>query len=300
VTPPSEPQASPETRSETPPEACNDAPFPTDVANDAVCDDAAPLIELSIIVPALDEEDNVGPLVEEVYQRILAAGITAELIIVDDGSRDRTPERLAQLAAAYSWVRPLRRDKPRGQSAAMHAGIQAARGTFIATLDADLQNDPADLPVMLDIIKSQNADMAQGFRAKRQDNVIRKFSSWVGRTARSTILGDTIRDTGCSTRIVRAEIAKQFPLHFKGMHRFMPVYARMLGAKVVEVPANHRPRVAGVAKYGMLNRAFVGLVDCFAMRWMIKRYREYAVSPIDPSAPIPTPSTPNQPVSTPK
>ncbi|MCE9591683.1 MAG: glycosyltransferase family 2 protein [Planctomycetes bacterium] len=233
--------------------------------------------ELSIVVPALNEEDNVGPLVEEVRRAVIDAGIAAELIVVDDGSTDATPQRLRDLQTKNPWLRVLRRDKARGQSAAMYAGIQAARGRFIATLDADLQNDPADLPPMLAKVRTGEADMTQGLRARRKDSLVRLCTSWVGRTTRKVILGDDIRDTGCTTRIVKASIARQFPLEFKGMHRFMPVYARMVGAKVVEMPVNHRPRVAGVAKYGILNRGFVGFFDCLAMRWMLKRYRDSAV-----------------------
>ncbi len=230
---------------------------------------------LSIVVPALDEEANVGPLVDEVKKVIVDAGIDAELIVVDDGSRDATLQRLTALAAEHRWLRVLHRDTPQGQSAAMHAGIQAARGEFIATMDADLQNDPGDLPEMLNRVRSGQGDMVQGDRsANRNDTGMRRFSSWVGRTARSKLLGDPIRDTGCSARVVRASIAKQFPLQFKGMHRFMPFYARMLGAKVIEMPVSHRPRLAGVAKYGVLNRGWAGLLDLLAVRWMAKRYRD--------------------------
>ncbi len=248
------------------------APFP----NNSAAPPASP--ELSIVVPALDEEDNVGPLVAEVKKVILDAGIDAELIVVDDGSCDATLAKLTALATEHPWLRILHRDKPQGQSAAMHAGIQAARGRFIATLDADLQNDPADLPAMLAQVRTGEVDMVQGDRsANRNDTTIRRFSSWVGRTARGKLLGDTIRDTGCSARVVKREYAQQYPLQFKGMHRFMPFYAKMLGAKVAEMPVRHRPRVAGVAKYGMLNRGWAGLLDCLAVRWMAKRYRDPAV-----------------------
>jgi glycosyltransferase involved in cell wall biosynthesis len=235
---------------------------------------AAP--ELSIVVPALDEQDNVAPLIAQVEQAILSAGIAAELIVVDDGSTDQTLPRLMELRSTRPWLRVLHRDRPQGQSAAMYAGIQIARGQFVATLDADLQNDPADLPTLLGQIRRGEADMAQGLRARRHDSAIRLFSSWVGRTARGLILGDKIHDTGCTTRVLRASLARQILLQFRGMHRFMPAYARILGAKVIEVPVNHRPRAAGVAKYGMWNRAFVGLIDCFAVRWMSRRYRNPA------------------------
>lgn len=236
--------------------------------------------ELSIVVPAFNEEENVAPLVAEVKTTVIDRGIDAELIVVDDGSRDQTLARLRALTQQYAFLRVLHREKSAGQSAAMWAGIQAARGSFVATLDADLQNDPADLPPMLETLRQGQADMVQGLRARRKDTLVRKVSSWVGRTTRKLILGDDIRDTGCTTRVLRREIARQFPLQFKGMHRFMPVYARMVGARIVEQPVNHRPRVAGVAKYGVLNRGLAGLIDCFAMRWMLKRYRNPTALPI--------------------
>ncbi|MCC7145373.1 MAG: glycosyltransferase family 2 protein [Phycisphaeraceae bacterium] len=236
--------------------------------------------ELSVVVPALNEQDNVQALVAQIQHDLVAQGLVIELIVVDDGSTDDTLPRLLQLAAQYPWVRLLHRAKPQGQSAAMHAGIAAARGRYVATLDADLQNDPADLPGMLEILRDGQADFVQGDRsANRRDTLVRKVSSWVGRRTRRLILNDPIRDTACSARVVRTELARQFPLIFKGMHRFLPVYARLLGAKVVERPVHHRPRTAGTAKYGILNRGLPGLIDCLAVRWMIRRYRNPAVEP---------------------
>lgn len=239
--------------------------------------DGAQSIELSIVIPALNEQDNVGPLVDQIQTHIVEADITSELIVVDDGSTDDTLPRLRELAVTRRWLRVLHRPKPRGQSAAMYVGIHAARGSYIATLDADLQNDPADLPAMLKIIRTGDADMVQGDRShNRQDNVIRRVSSIVGRRARRLLVNDPIRDTGCSARIVRADIARQFPLQYKGMHRFMPAYARMLGARIVEMPVNHKPRIAGETKYGLgvLNRGTAGLLDALAVRWMMSRYRD--------------------------
>ncbi len=238
---------------------------------------------LSIVVPALNEQDNVKPLVEQVSKAMTDAGIDAELIIIDDGSTDQTLTKLNALQADHPFLRVLHRASPQGQSAAMHAGIQAARGRCIATLDADLQNDPADLPAMLAKLDDEHADMVQGDRsANRNDHAIRKIGSLIGRKARLWILNDPVRDTGCSARVVRAQIAKQFPLQFKGMHRFMPAYARMLGATVIEVPVNHRSRNAGSTKYGMglLSRGPAGLLDLFAVRWMTKRYRDSSTDTI--------------------
>lgn len=246
---------------------------------DAAPDQQTP--ELSIIAPALNEEDNVGPLVEQVKRAVIDAGIRAEFIVVDDGSTDQTLPRLRELAAEHSWLRVLHRGEAKGQSAAMYAGIQAARGPVIAMLDADLQNDPADLPAMFERVKSGAADMVQGDRsAKRNEGFKRKLATGVGRWFRKTFLGDTVRDTGCTLRVIRAKYAKQYPLMFKGMHRYLPVYARLLGARIEEQPVNFRLRTAGVAKYGMWDRALVGLWDVLSVRWMTRRYRDTQVEEV--------------------
>ncbi|HCT44593.1 MAG TPA: glycosyltransferase [Phycisphaerales bacterium] len=168
--------------------------------------------------------------------------------------------------------------KGHGQSAAFHAGFRATRGRLIAVLDADLQNDPADIPKMLDLLEEANADFVQGDRSavrKQGDSTIRLFGSWVGRSFRRVLLGDTITDTGCSLRVMKREIALQLPLEFMGMHRFIPATARHLGYTVVEMPVNHRHRHAGEPKYGMgiTKRALPGLVDLFAVRYMRNRRR---------------------------
>ena len=260
---------------------------PTSPINHDAAVPQGPAPRLSVVIPALNEQDNVGPLVEQVGKAMQDAGIGFELIVVDDGSTDQTLDRLRALQADHPWLRVLHRSEPRGQSAAMHAGIQAARGDCIATLDADLQNDPADLPAMLARIDAGEADMVQGDRSRnRNDHAIRKIGSLVGRKARLWVLGDPARDTGCSARVVRSEYARQFPLQFKGMHRFMPAYARMLGARIVEVPVNHNARHSGTTKYGMglLSRGPAGLMDLFAVRWMTKRYRNASTEPLETDA----------------
>ena len=235
--------------------------------------------ELSIVIPALNEAENVGPLVEEIERTVLAA-IDAEVIIVDDGSSDGTAQKVLELAAERPWLRLLRREKPQGQSAAMAAGIAAARGSHIATLDADLQNDPADLVRMLALLKQQGADVVQGDRSHaRRDSWLRRRASWVGRAARRLMLHDRVRDTGCSARVLRADLARRIPLQFRGMHRFFPACAARLGAKIIEFPVNHRPRTAGQTKYGVgvLSRGLAGLADCLAVRWMGQRMRDVSV-----------------------
>lgn len=236
-------------------------------------------IELSVIAPAHNEEENVGPLIEEVADALAAFADRFEVIIVDDGSTDRTLERLTALMSDRPWLRIVRMlDTPpgrgHGQSAAFHAGLRAARGGLIAFLDADLQNDPADLPRLVQIMHETGADLVQGDRtANRRDTVGRRAASWVGRSFRRVLLADTIRDTGCSLRLMRREVALAIPLEFCGMHRFIPLTARQLGYTVVETRVSHRPRTAGSPKYGVFNRAMPGLLDCLAVRWMHRRRR---------------------------
>lgn len=230
---------------------------------------------LSIVAPAFNEEENIAPLVAEVERACEDLPGGMELILVDDGSTDATPQRIAALMPERPWLRMIRMNRNGGQSGAFHAGIRAARGELIGMLDADLQNDPADLPRMVTELDRTGADWVQGARLRRSDSnrSTRRFASWVGRTFRRTMLGDTIRDTGCSARVFRRSVGLQLPLQFRGMHRFMPVYARRLGCTVVELGVNHRARHAGVAKYGSFDRAVQGLRDLFAVRWMFSRLR---------------------------
>jgi len=268
-------------------------------------------IELSVVAPAHNEEENAAPLVEELGRALEPLGIPFEVIIVDDGSTDGTRRVVASLMADRPWLRciGMTRTPPgrgNGQSAAFHAGFRAARGRLIATLDADLQNDPADIPAMLDLMRSRRADMVQGDRSHaRRDNVVRRVGSIVGRLFRRWLLGDTIRDTGCSLRVMRREIALALPLEFRGMHRFIPVTARHLGYTVVEMPVNHRPRTAGVTKYGLgiTKRAIPGLIDLFAVRYMRSRRRPVDASevpaPVAPAVVVRTPAASGTPVASP-
>ncbi len=265
-------------------------------------------IDLSVVAPAHNEEDNVGPLADEIHAALTPTGLSFEFIVVDDGSTDSTAQKMTELMADRPWLRCVRMvgtppGKGNGQSAAFHAGFRACRGRLIAVLDADRQNNPADLPEMLRLFESTGADVVQGDRSHaRKDNVIRKVGSIVGRLARRGLLGDAVRDTGCSLRLMRSEVALALPLEFRGVHRFIPVLARDLGFKVVEMPVAHRARVAGETKYGLgiTQRALPGLIDCFAVRWMRNRRRpvgcEETILPqpvatsVEPKKPIPQPS----------
>ncbi len=236
-------------------------------------------IRVSVVAPAHNEFENVPELVRQVGDAM--QGIAFEFIIVDDGSTDGTGEKVVELMAERPWLRCVSMcntpaGSGNGQSAAFHAGFRATHGELIAVLDADLQNDPADLPAMLKLIDQTGADMIQGDRSyARRDNVVRKVGSRVGRMFRRLILSDTIRDTGCSLRLMKREIGLKLPLEFKGMHRFIPATVKHMGYEVVEMRVNHRPRVAGETKYGMgiTKRALPGLIDCFAVRYMRKRRR---------------------------
>lgn len=244
-------------------------------------DPPQPVPQLSVVAPAHNEEENIPELVRQVELALAPAGIAFEFLIVDDGSTDSTRARVQELMSGRPWLRCIAMQgappgRGNGQSAAFHAGFRAARGELIAVLDADLQNDPADIPAMLDLLRSTGADLVQGDRSHaRRDNVVRRVGSVVGRVFRRTLLGDRVRDTGCSLRIIRKGYALGLPLEFRGMHRFIPVTVAHLGGKVVECRVNHRARGAGTTKYGMgiVQRAIPGLIDLFAVRYMRSRRR---------------------------
>jgi glycosyltransferase involved in cell wall biosynthesis len=224
---------------------------------------AAPL-ELSLVAPVYDERENLEPL----YQRVVEVFGTEkrwELVLVDDGSRDGSGDAIRALAKRDPRVVGVFFAKNCGQTAATCAGIQLARGALVATLDADLQNDPADLPAM--IARLPGHDAVVGYRLKRHDSFVRRASSRIANGIRNWISQDDIRDTGCSLKLFRAEAIQAIPL-FEGMHRFLPTLLRYHGYSVVEQAVSHRPRVAGKSKYGVMNRAFRALKDLFAVRWM--------------------------------
>ncbi len=248
---------------------------------------AMPDLAVSIVAAAHNEQDNLSRLLREITETLDATQGGYEVIVVDDGSTDRTAAVLVDLAVEYSQLRVLRMlNTPPGaglgQSAAFHAGIRAARGDVIVMLDADCQNDPADIPSMLERLSAAGADMIQGDRsADRRDNLVRRVSSHIGRLSRRVLLGDTIRDTGCSLRAIRRTVAVHLPLQYRGMHRFIPLTARQLGFTVVEMSVHHRPRRAGETKYGIANRAWPALLDCLAVRWMHRRRRDTRFDEID-------------------
>jgi len=224
---------------------------------------------LSVVIPLYNEEENVAQL-----QRELAAaldGIPQEVILVDDCSTDQTVARIERRAE----VRLVEFEKNAGQSAAMFAGIQAARGEIIVLLDGDLQNDPADIPRLLAEIE-RGADLVCGYRANRKDTVSKRLTSRVANFVRSRFTRDGVRDTGCTLKAMRTE-CRQALFPFYGMHRFIPALVKGMGFSLAEVPVNHRPRVAGVSKYGFGNRALKATIDMFGVRWILSRQIKFRI-----------------------
>ena len=233
--------------------------------------EAATAQTVDIVMPAFNEEGNIARAIETVFERLASVPYRFELIIVDDGSRDRTAERVTALSKKDSRVRGASLVRNSGQTTATRVGVDMARAPLIATLDADLQNDPADLPVMIDMLREHDdVHAVVGYRMVRHDNLVRRVSSRVANSVRNRLSGDDIRDTGCSLKVFRAAPLRSIPL-FEGMHRFLPTLLRFHGYRVVEHPVSHRPRVAGQSKYGVLNRAWVAFKDLLAVRWMRKR-----------------------------
>ncbi len=232
------------------------------------------MTDLSIVFPVFNEEENVPILLDEIVTALHGQPWSYEMIAVDDGSVDRSLEILQQSRAKYPNLRVLTFERNSGQTAALDAGWRAAKGTYVVSLDADLQNDPADIPRMMRLLEQSHADMIIGVRVNRQDTFARKIQSRIGNSMRNWITGDQITDTGCSLKLVKRSAIERVAL-YNGMHRFLPTLVRMQGHKVIETPVNHRPRKYGVSKYGAMNRAMRGLVDCFAVRWMSNRMLTY-------------------------
>jgi glycosyltransferase involved in cell wall biosynthesis len=232
--------------------------------------------DLSVVFPVYNEEENLPILMEEIARALDGKGWSYEVVAVDDGSSDRSLAVLRELRTKYPSLRILAFEKNSGQTAALDAAWRAARGRLVVSLDADLQNDPADIPKMMIALESSEADMVIGVRVNRHDTWSRKMQSRVGNGVRNWITNDRITDTGCSLKLVKREAIDKVKL-YTGMHRFLPTLVRMAGYKVVEMPVNHRARKFGTSKYGAMNRAFRGLVDCMAVRWMGKRMLRYRV-----------------------
>ncbi len=226
--------------------------------------------ELSVVVPVYNEIGCLDPLAERVRGALDSGGIDWELLLVDDGSTDGSGERMDELAAADERIRVLHFEANCGQTSGLDAGFRNARGHCIGLLDADLQTYPEDLPQLLHILRDEGLDSVVGIRADRQDTGWRKFSSKLANGVRNRLTREDIVDTGCPIKVFRAEAIRSVKL-FTGMHRFLPTLLRMEGFSVRQVPVRHASRLTGSSKYGTLDRAFSGLRDALAVRWMQDR-----------------------------
>jgi dolichol-phosphate mannosyltransferase len=224
-------------------------------------------VQLSIVAPAYNEVENMPRFVSECAAAGRSAGVSFEIVLANDRSTDGTSEKLSELMGEYPELRVLDMEKNSGQSAALDAAMRAARGRFIATLDADCQNDPADIPRLLAMIQRDECDCVNGWRKNRRDTGLRRLVSKYGNAFRNRVTRESIHDSGCGLKVFRRECIERMRL-FNGGHRFFATLVRMDGWRVTEVVVNHRPRTAGVAKYGFFDRFFKVIRDAFGVRWL--------------------------------
>lgn len=221
---------------------------------------------VSIVVPIYNEKDNIEPLIDQIEHALNATGLTYEAILIDDGSTDQSAELLQQLQPDKPWLKIILFRRNFGQTAAMAAGFDHARGDIVIPLDGDLQNDPADIPRLIDKL-NQGYDVVSGWRQKRQDKFItRKIPSWIANRLIGKITGVHLHDYGCSLKAYRKEVIQHMNL-YGDMHRFIPAVAQWYGASVTEMPVNHRPRTRGKTKYG-LNRTFKVILDLLTIKFL--------------------------------
>ncbi len=231
--------------------------------------------DLSVVIPVYNEEECLPLLEKELLDALKNYPHPWEVILVDDASTDRTPELIEDLCRRDSHFRTVRFANNCRQSAAMAAGFRAARGGITVTLDADLQNDPHDIPQLVELM-SEN-DCVSGWRKNRHDTEFRRIQSRIANGIRNWLTGETINDTCCSLKAYRTEMLRDIPL-FRGAHRFLPTLLKMNGAKVTEVVVNHRHRAAGVAKWGFWNRVFRATRDLLGVRWLKSRTLGYRIA----------------------
>jgi dolichol-phosphate mannosyltransferase len=241
---------------------------------------STPAPYLSLVTPAYNEQETIPALLERVGAALDRIGRPYEVIVVDDGSTDATPALLAGAIPSRPWLRVIRMRRNGGQSAAFEAGFAAARGEYVATIDADLQNDPEEIPRLLLMLEADpKIDMITGWRKDRQDSNFRRWQSRQANRIRNWISQETVIDSASSLKLYRAHCVKGMKL-FNGAHRFLPTMVKMRGFTVLETPVKHSPRYAGVPKYGFRNRAFRAFIDLLGIRWMKSRYLRYDCSEV--------------------
>ncbi|MFL6545174.1 MAG: glycosyltransferase family 2 protein [Candidatus Udaeobacter sp.] len=225
--------------------------------------------EVSVVVPLFNEEESISLLQTELSAAL--KNFDYEIVFVDDGSADCTADRIERKMN----VRVIRFEKNAGQSAAIYAGVMAARGATLVLIDGDLQNDPADIPRLLAEI-ARGADLVCGYRAQRRDTRVKRLTSRIANAVRSRFTKDGVRDTGCTLKAMRHECVSAL-VPFKGMHRFIPALVKGAGFGLVEIPVNHRLRRFGRSKYGLGNRALRATIDMFGVRWLLSRRLNYKI-----------------------
>lgn len=235
---------------------------------------STPAPDLSLVIPVYNEEENLPLLWSELREVLDPLGYAYEVVFVDDGSRDRSAALIREFRAQDWRVRLIRFKVNAGETAAMDAGFRAARGRQVVTMDADLQNDPHDIPALLSHL--ERWDAVTGWRSRREDSWVRRVSSRIANGVRNALSGESIRDSGCTFRAFRRECLRGLVL-YRGFHRFVPTLLRLRGYRVLEVPVNHRPRRFGRSKYGIANRAWSAFQDLLVVRWMADRQLRYEV-----------------------
>ena len=234
-----------------------------------------PGVQLSVVVPVRNEEENILPLLSEIHA-VLDNRCDFEVVYVDDGSRDGTARTLCEALARYPRLRVLAHAHSCGQSAALLTGIRAARGGWVATLDGDCQNDPADLPKLLaardGAARPVNLQLVTGYRRSRRDSWLKRISSRIANGVRSRLLSDATPDTGCGIKLIARETYLDLPF-FDHMHRFLPALVQRNGGGTISVEVNHRPRTRGRSNYGLHNRLWVGIVDLLGVIWLRRRMK---------------------------
>lgn len=232
------------------------------------------MIRLSIVAPIYNEEENIHLLHQAITNAVQSKVDSYEIVLVNDGSRDRSASLLDELAATDPHVKVVHFLRNCGQTAAIYAGMKESSGELVALIDADLQTDPRDIFKLMPYIP--NMDFVNGKRVRRKDTFIKKVSSRVGNGVRNWLTGDKIYDTGCPMKLMKREVADSYYL-YEGMHRFLPTLAKINGFKVIEIAVSHQERQHGVSKYGVFNRAFVGLMDAIVIGWLRKRVIRYQI-----------------------
>ncbi len=231
-------------------------------------------IEISVVVPVYNEEENLPLLIPKLVEVLKGLGHSYEVIFVDDGSSDGSRRILREIASQYSFLRILRFKENCGLSTALLAGMKEARGDKIVTLDSDLQNDPADIPQLLEYLN--HYDMVTGWRQKREDTWLKKISSKIGNAVRNWVSGENIHDSACTLRAFKKGCIQDIPV-FNGMHRFLSTLVKREGYRIIEVPVSHHPRKFGKSKYNIRNRMVRSFIDLLAVRWMKRRVIHYEI-----------------------